>query len=231
MTDIKITYESLFDLLRRERNREELQKLEDSFYQDVLLYLEEKKALLPLSISADYTVTAETEKTRIQFHNIKRILKELYDRREKKIILLAVNAVRTGASHIDKSTFLPEEQQLFADIMMHCKSYRRSILERVLQHTAPLPIHYVSSQKSELQKETPIEPIPEHTTEKKVSKPQASPTERTAANMEKIRFTKAVPRFSGGDDHVFGPYNPGDEALLPTKIAVVLVKKGRAEEV
>jgi DNA replication initiation complex subunit (GINS family) len=42
MADVKITYETLFDLLRREKNRNELQQLDPSFYLDVVSYLKEK---------------------------------------------------------------------------------------------------------------------------------------------------------------------------------------------
>ena len=35
--EIKVTYETLYELMRRERNRDELQQLEESFYLDLLL--------------------------------------------------------------------------------------------------------------------------------------------------------------------------------------------------
>ncbi len=110
MAGATITYEALFDILRKERNREELQKIQDNFYIDVLTYLAEKHALLEqLGSTEHYAATAEAEKARIQFQNVKKILKELYDRREKKLVMLAVNAVRTGTKTTDKSSFLPEE--------------------------------------------------------------------------------------------------------------------------
>lgn len=219
MADIKITYESLFDLLRRERNREELQKLEETFYEDVITYLSEKQSLLKMVAGADnYGVSADAEKTRIQFHNIKRILKELYDRREKKIVMLALNAVRTDAPPIDKTAFLPQEQLLYTDITTSCKQHRRSMLDTVLNQTMPVTT-------------TPPEPksVP-------ATKPDATSTPAPKQEVTKkkdgttITFTKAVPRFSGGEDQVFGPYNPGETATLPEHIARVLVRKGRAEQ-
>ena len=35
MSDINITYDLLFDILRYEKSRDDLQKLDDKFYQDV----------------------------------------------------------------------------------------------------------------------------------------------------------------------------------------------------
>ena len=46
MDSIKITLENLYDILRNEKKREELQKLEDSFFLDVATYVREKQAYL-----------------------------------------------------------------------------------------------------------------------------------------------------------------------------------------
>ena len=46
MTDVIITYETLYELLRREKSRKELQKLDPNFYQRVTNYLEEKNIIL-----------------------------------------------------------------------------------------------------------------------------------------------------------------------------------------
>jgi DNA replication initiation complex subunit (GINS family) len=100
MVDVKITYETLFDLLRRERGRDEIQELDPGFYDDVLTYLTDKKAILDGISDPE---SSEAEKTRIQLQNIKKIVKELYERREKKILLLAINKIRTGSNVIDTS--------------------------------------------------------------------------------------------------------------------------------
>ena len=46
MEDIRITLETLYDILRNEKKREDLQKLEDTFFIDVVNYLQEKNKLL-----------------------------------------------------------------------------------------------------------------------------------------------------------------------------------------
>ena len=45
-----------------------------------------------------------------------------------------------------------------------------------------------------------------------------------------IKFNHAVPKFVGEDLEVYGPFEENDMANLPSKIADVLVSKGRAEE-
>jgi DNA replication initiation complex subunit (GINS family) len=96
MVDIRINYETLFDLLRREKNREELQSLDKDFYEQVLAYLREKKDSLSKK-EDELFVSAEREKLKIQFQNIRRIIKELYEKREKKIINMATSRARTGS--------------------------------------------------------------------------------------------------------------------------------------
>lgn len=229
MAEVRITYEALFDLLRRERNREELQTLDKTFYNDVLTYLSEKKALLEQQQTGNpYETNAEAERTRIQFHNIKKILKELYDRREKKLVTLALNTVRTGTNVIDRNKLLAEETLLFDDLARTFTRYRQEVLDQLLRQTAPFggvtpqsrPVPNLKAHDSPMKTPTTNEnQLPKKTEEKETTQGQ------------KIKFTKAVPRFAGAADKVYGPYAAGDEATLPTKIASVLVRKGRAEEV
>ncbi|MBW2982854.1 hypothetical protein KY327_00960 [Candidatus Woesearchaeota archaeon] len=220
MADVKITYETLFDLLRRERNREELQPLDETFYHDVLTYMAEKQAQIP---ATDPThISGEGEKARIQFQNIKRILKELYDRREKKIVMLALSAVRTDAATIDQEAFLPEERTLYDSLTNAFKERRSSVLDNVLRQQPPAG----STPPPKPAPEPPKpKPAPEKPPEKQEEQPSQDKQEGT-----KVKFLKPVPRFAGGNGEVHGPFKTGEEATLPTKIAAVLIKKGRAQE-
>ena len=110
--EINITYETLFELLRREKNREELQKLDKSFYQDVVSYLKGKEeAIEQLKTKQDLFVGEEKAKAEKQLENIRKILKEFYDKREKKIIEMTMDASRTSSIAIDTSAMLQEEKQ------------------------------------------------------------------------------------------------------------------------
>ena len=53
MDNIKITLESLYDILRNEKKREELQLLEDTFFIDVITYMRQKKAFLETKKEVD----------------------------------------------------------------------------------------------------------------------------------------------------------------------------------
>ena len=110
MDDVSITYEKLYGLLRKEKDSHEIQELDKTFFSDVVGYLKEKTSFMDEAAGkTDLFSAAERENTAIQLKNIRRLVKELYDRRESKIIALAMNKSRTGSDIIDTSALLVEE--------------------------------------------------------------------------------------------------------------------------
>ena len=128
--EVNITYETLFEILRREKDKEELQKLSDSFFNDVIIYLEDKKKAL-----SDVTLQSFGDKKKLEeeFGNIKKILKDLYERREKKIVNLALNISRTKSNLIDTSGLLKEEKELFDSLMKALDNGRECIVNKLLE--------------------------------------------------------------------------------------------------
>ncbi|MFH1398546.1 MAG: hypothetical protein ABIG95_00360 [Candidatus Woesearchaeota archaeon] len=134
--DIRITYETLFDMLRNEKNHEELQKLESTFFEDLVAYIKDKKNLTNKPDKQLFS-NLEQEKARKQLENINRLIKELYERREKKIINMALIRSRT-TSIIDESALLTQEKELFDAINQALDKGRGRMLVRLLE--AELPI-------------------------------------------------------------------------------------------
>ncbi|MFH1506021.1 MAG: hypothetical protein ABIE94_03440 [archaeon] len=261
MGEIKITYETLFDILRRERSREELQQLEESFFSDVAEYLKEKKKILEQSSDqSELFKASEAEKTRIQLHNIRKILKELYEARERKIINRAVNKVKTGSEIIDTSALLGKEQNLFQDMAGLLSKYRLEILIGLVNGVVEQASAPVASEK---QTEAP-EPPKEKEKKEEIKNPEQAVIAVPPKNAEKeaksealrnqevsgaletqsvsnvpkeepkqltVRFMHSLPKFVGRNQEVFGPYAEDDVSSLPAEIAGILVKKGRAEEI
>jgi DNA replication initiation complex subunit (GINS family) len=229
MGEIKITYETLFDILRRERSREELQKLEDTFFEDVAEYLREKNAILEKSSDqSELFKASEAEKTRIQIHNIKKILKELYEARERKIINRAVNKVKTGSEIIDTSALLGEEQRLFQELANLLSGYRRDILVGLINGAASSSpkasqtLNRIPDTK-EIKNETKTEKLP--------FAAQSAGEEQESACQLTVRFLHSLPKFVGRNQEIFGPFAEDEVGTLPAEIASILVKKGRAEEI
>ncbi len=200
------TYEYLFDVVRKERSREEIQELSPTFYADATSYLQE----LSTAITTADPLESHTEQQRTQLHNSKKLLKELYERREKKIVHLALNKARTGSELILSTNLLEEENGLYAEILERLLTYRAT--KKIITH---IP-------------ERPTKTYVRQTTVTQEPKRQEEP--KTVAEGMKIKITASIPRFLGANQETYGPYEAGNEVHLPERIAQILIKKGRAEE-
>ena len=210
---ITITYETLFEILRREKDRLELQKLDISFYDDVISYIQEKKALLDGKGQQQLFSEDEKIKTEKQLINIRKILRELYERREKKIMNMAVDKSRTQSDLIDTSSLLETEKTLFDNLVNVLDAFRENILIKVLNAE---PVAAVQQQPVNITGEEPT-PIAQKQSSDKPTK--------------LIRFKLAVPKFVGLDGEEFGPFEEEDIASLPREIAEVLIRKERPDEI
>jgi len=213
--DVNVTYETLFDVLRREKTRAELQELDKKFFEDVVGYLNEKnKVLVEQKSKIDLFSSTEKEKTEKQIENIKKILKETYEKRESKIIDMALNKSRVPSIIVDNSVLLEEETRLFEQLVELMDDHRKGILLRVLEGELPL-----------LEEKKASGAIPE----KEPKKEQDIEKRKTEKNNKIVRFKNAVPSFVGTELEEYGPFEEDEIANLPSEIASLLVEKGRAE--
>ena len=134
--EIVITYETLFELLKRERERTDLQKLEPTFFSDTIAYIKDKKKILEAKNDSVFAIE-ERKKTERQLENIYKILKELYERREKKIISIALDKSRTKSHLIDTTALLKEEKVVFEALTGLLDTYRAAILYSMLNERMP----------------------------------------------------------------------------------------------
>jgi len=128
---ITVTYDSIFEILMREKSREELQKLSSNFFTDVVNYIAEKRKTAD-STATDTFSLEEKERASKQMQNIKRMLTEIYERREKKMLNMSMIRSRTGADIVDTSALLAEEKMFFDALVAQLDYYRNSILFKLL---------------------------------------------------------------------------------------------------
>lgn len=223
-SDINVTYDLLFDILRYEKSREDLQKLDDHFFNNVVDYLTSKESLLLNS----QTPVTERELTRIQLNNVKKILAELYERREKKIMHLAVYKIKTSSDIINTETLLTEEKYLFDTLFAVLSKYRREIINDVLENKLPQAKPLLLKDNELLDNSAYRESWARDSKEK--AEDPASYTTNDGS-VKSVRFVKPVPRFLGSELETYGPFEEQDIVSLPSQIANILVKKQRAEEI
>jgi len=121
-----ITYNELYDALRKERYSEQLQPIPKRFIKEVAAYLKDKKEIANKD-NDDFSDTIL--KTKKQYENSIAIFKELMLRRKKKILELAFVAAETGISKRDFENMLAVEKECFDDIMKAVERGDKKIAE------------------------------------------------------------------------------------------------------
>jgi len=105
-----ITYQEIYDLLRKEKYSETIQLLPQNFLKELAEYLKEKKAI----VSREQNLFSDTVKmTRKQLENSLSIIKEIIAIREKKVLNLAFTAALTGVTKRDTEHLFDYEKELF----------------------------------------------------------------------------------------------------------------------
>jgi len=210
--EVMITFETLFDILRREKSHEELQRLDPVFFHDVFEYLAQKQLIFDSAVGkTDLFSVDEREKTQTQLFNIRRVIKELYERREKKILEMALNKSRTNSNLLDTSQLLASEKAFFDKLVDLLDESRDKVLMKILElkrgseEPAPAP--------------TPVQP-----------EPQATPVQSAPAATTKVKFLKEVESFVGKELETYGPYAKDAVADLPKELADALINSESAEK-
>tara|TARA_Y100000310_G_scaffold335652_1_gene418198 strand:+ start:677 stop:1288 length:612 start_codon:yes stop_codon:yes gene_type:complete len=199
MSEVIITYETLYELLRQEKFKTELQKLNSDFFKNVVNYLNEKEAIIKSqSVKDNIFASTEVEKTKTQLKNVKNILKEIYDKRETKILKSAQFNSRTQTLP-DTSAMLKEEEALYHQLSGTLSNSRKNILFNVLNKNLP-----TFEQQKPLKRENKTDSI-------------------------QIEILQPIPEFVGPDLEVYGPFEANQSIKLPLAIANNLIQNKQAK--
>ncbi|MGC9309331.1 MAG: hypothetical protein ACP5D2_01395 [Candidatus Nanoarchaeia archaeon] len=108
-----ITYNDLYEILRKEKYSEQLQALPKKFLQEAAEYFENKKGTL----KEDDTFSDMAVKNKKKLDNAVSNFRELLRLRKKKILQMAFVASEVGISKKDFENLLGFERDLFEDIV------------------------------------------------------------------------------------------------------------------
>ena len=208
--EVNITYETLFELLKREKDTADLQKLEPSFFDNFVEYLNEKKDML----NKDDALFSYDEKKKVekQIDNARRLIKEIYERREKKILNIALIKSRTKSHVIDISSLLDNEKKFLGDIEKVLNAYRQNVIYNVMEGKQVSQIkHQEKKAKEEINAANDVQEEPKST--------------------KLVRFLYSVPKFVGTELEEYGPFVEEDIAKIPMEIANLLIGKGKVEKI
>ncbi len=233
--EVVLTYEKLYELLRREKGKEELQNLDPQFLLQTVSYLREKDLSYKGSgLKNDVFSMNEHQRLQTELHNIHRLVKELYERREKKIIDMALNRSRTNANIIDTTNLLMEERALFDQMVATLDTFRMGVLQNLLMLKDPHLSHLSFS--TSFNHQAPVvedltRPAPgSHTMTSANLSAQTAQTNAQSSGAKYVRFLQSVPQVVGMEMETYGPFEPNQTASIPSEIADIWIEQGAAVE-
>jgi len=211
----QVSYEKLFDFLRDERNNVQLQTLPDSFYEDIVAYLDMKEKAID-SLKQNGSITYENAE--IQLKNARKIIGDIFDRREKKILNISMTKSRTNSQLLDTSALLPEEKVFFEEVTEVLDKYRKNVLLNLLEKKLPkIKSGKKSSPKAVVSEDAPVQ---------KQDVNQNTDDEEMA-----VKIISYVDKFVGPDLEIFGPFEKDKVIRIPQSIAKNLITDGLAEKI
>ena len=244
--DVALTYEKLYELLRREKGKDDLQQLDAAFFLQVVAYLRDKESSYSQNLlKTDVFSMNERQRLQTELHNIHRLVKELYERREKKILDMALNRSRTNANIIDTTNLLTEEKALFDHLVSNLDHFRVGVLQNLLTLKDPAVSTTVAQlrtfaepvlPKAELPKTVVIEqpdfvPTPISSSQISLSVQKESVrAEQKSVNGKRVRFLQDAPQVVSSDMETYGPFSANDTATIPHEIAEIWIEQGACVE-
>jgi len=194
--------EALMDIYRKERMSPYLQDVGEDFYSEMDSALKElhsqyEECLRKGETSRQSIVLKELE-------NVKSVIKDLYEIRERKVVLSALNYVRREGEEIAVENLTEEEGKMLEDVIDILKMNRKAILEKA--KTVP------------------------NSSDKKPSKKKAGQA-GIKSSLVTVRITKDLPSIVGADGKTYGAFEEEDVVSLPDANAKALIEQGVAEEI
>jgi len=120
MPEETITFELIRKIQREEQRLPKLTKLPENFYKNVSLYLQQKKKIAE---------SKEDRKVALETKNIERLIEDIFNRRERKVLNQALITARTK---IPPEDLTDEEREFFEALTNSIKERRKSVLNKIL---------------------------------------------------------------------------------------------------
>ena len=121
-----ITYNDIYEALRKEKYSEQLQQLPSNFIEEVADYLKEKKNI---SEKKEDMFSDAITKTKKQLENAVSIFREIMLRRKRKLLNLSFIACETGISKADFESMMSFEKEIFDKIVKNLEAVESNVAE------------------------------------------------------------------------------------------------------
>ena len=199
MEEDEINYRTLRKIQQMEKNSPILTELKTDFYNTISEYLENLDNRLERETSSQKQILLKDE-----IQNTNKIVTNIYEQREKKILLAAISKARGGKP--DLKNMVDAEKNLFEPVLDLMRKSRKKILE-------------IETRENKSNDTKTVEPKEEEKTEEKQE--NSNPI---------VRVTKDIPEFIGTDEKKYNLRN-NDVVSLPKDMSDMLSKRGVVEKI
>ena len=203
-----ITYETIRSSQRTERE-EVLQKLPDNFFESVREWFVRKEKL------KDITSLLEVE-------NANKLMEDLINRRQKKIVL---SALRTVRGQLPPQNITDEERKIFDEIVKSLKAFKNNMNEKFKGY-GKIAEEKIQDAKKTIEEMKPSEPVTAPVVQETI---EMKPIKPNGKHMVKI--LKDLPRFVGPNLKSYGPLKVGDIITLSKEMGELLINRKVAENI
>lgn len=215
MDEAEISYKTLRKIQQAEKNSPQITQINKEFYRDVTIFLQNlQKRLEEENKPQKQMLLAE------ECQNIEKIIRNIYEHREKKIMLAAIAKARGGNPII--KTLLPEEKMFFDELYQKIVLFRKKIFSSEGEKD--------ENEDKETDQNIPSEKESLESNEGKMDSSKNKPTAYSENSHPILRIREDIPSFVGTDDNTYTLY-AGDIVSLPKNMAEMLLNKKVAKKV
>ncbi len=200
MDEDEISYKNLRKIQQMEKNSPVLTGLKSGFYNELFEYLEKLDKRLEKESSSQKQILLKDE-----IQNTRKIVANVYEQREKKILLAAVSKARSG--NPDLKNMLDVEKNLFDAVLGLLLQSREWFLENKTKKNE----NVTNSEKTESEKENIVE-------------------EKQENSNPVLLVTKGIPEFIGTDTKRYN-LRKDDVVSMPENMSDMLLKRNVAEKI
>ena len=196
-----INYRNIRKIQQIEKNSSTLTNIKNSFYDDIKKYLEKMETLL------DHESSPQKKKIlREEIENIKKISYNIYEQREKKIIIATISKIRGGKPDLTNITEL--EKNLYKSLSDILHKSRERFYEKKIETN-----NDIINQEN-----------------KNRDKPILNNDEKQKNNNPIVIVNENIPEFIGIDEKKYN-LRKNDVLSLPKEICDILIKKDKVKKI
>ncbi len=127
-----LTYEEIYELLMKEKNSTDLQALDEKTLEKIRNYFASKDDLASKQKeSTGFFNSKKQERIASEINNAKRALKDLYEKRERKIINRALFSVRTNSKVKDTTNMTNNEIKLYKNLIVELQNSNKEFFDNL----------------------------------------------------------------------------------------------------